>query len=86
MPEVARNRNPEVVEFEKRFAFNLGRVRIAQKMSRRKLGEIAGIADHTMEHLEKGRRATIGEAVVLAEALGVKPGELLRPIDAEVWR
>lgn len=68
------------------FADNLHALRMAQRVSRRELGERTGIPYHSIEKMETRhgttrrlrRRPTIGEAVVLAEALGVKPGELLR--------
>jgi transcriptional regulator with XRE-family HTH domain len=70
-----------------RFSDRLYDTRRERNLSRRELSEQTGIAVHSIEKMETGhgtgrvgmrRRATIGEAIVLAEALGVKPGDLLR--------
>lgn len=69
------------------FADNLHALRRVRGIPRRVLAERTGIPIHTIEKMETGhgcgrrglrRRATIGEAVVLAQALGVQPGELLK--------
>jgi transcriptional regulator with XRE-family HTH domain len=77
---------PRIDAIDDRFADNLRMIRTARKISRPVLAEKTGIPRRTIEKIETGhgcppgrrRRVTIGEAVVLAEALGVKPGELLR--------
>jgi transcriptional regulator with XRE-family HTH domain len=79
-----RSARPEVLDDV--FADNLRALRAEQKVTRRQLSERTGIPFHTIEKIETGhgcgreglrRRVSIGEAVVLAEALGVRPGELL---------
>jgi len=74
--------------FDNRFADNLFALRTVRKVTRRELAELTGIPHYTIEKIENGhgcgrkglrRAVTIGEAVVLAEALGVAPGELLKP-------
>lgn len=66
------------------FAANLRAAREDLGLSRRALGERSGLSKISIEKIEgrtcqtAWRRVSIGEAVVLAEALGVKPGELLR--------
>lgn len=70
-----------IQDLEARFAFNLGVERVRRGLSRRGLGVLAGMPHYTIERIEhqyRNRRATIGEVVVLAEALGLKPGELLK--------
>lgn len=73
--------------FDDRFADNLRAVRTVRKVSRRELAKLTGIPSHSIEKIETGhgcgrkglrRAVTIGEAVVLAEALGVAPGDLLK--------
>lgn len=66
------------------FAANLRAAREEQGISRRVLGERSGLGKISIEKIEARtcwtthRRVSIGEAIVLAEALDVKPGELLR--------
>ncbi len=73
-----------------RFADNLVALRISRRMSRTTLEARSGIPEHVITKVENLRRGagrrrpvSIGEAVVLAEALGVAPGELLRPTAGE---
>lgn len=61
-----------------RFRRNLRRARADQGVSRRILVAVSGVSDHRIRRIESGGAATIGEAVAIAEALGLKPGELLR--------
>lgn len=74
-----------IAELDDRFADNLAIIRTRLGMSRRELAERTGISVYSIESFETDRpghprrRATIGEAVVLAEALGVKPGDMLNP-------
>jgi transcriptional regulator with XRE-family HTH domain len=78
--------DPRINELDDRFADNLRAMRTKLKVSRGELALRAGIPEHSIEKVETGhgttagmrRRVTIGEAVALAEALGVKPGELLQ--------
>jgi len=83
----ASDRTVERVEaFDDRFADNLRAAREAAGLSRVDLSRLTGIPWHAIEKIEVvrshrsnlRRRVTIGEAVVLAEALGMTPGSLLR--------
>lgn len=84
-----RNITAAIATLDDLFADNLGTARHRAGLSRRDLAERTGIPAYTIENIESGRgcrdnlrrRATIGEAVVLAEALGLKPGDLLRAVD-----
>jgi transcriptional regulator with XRE-family HTH domain len=70
-----------VAEVDGRFALRLAQARLDQDLSRAELARISGVGRHVIEKIEnriQGRRASIGEVIVLAEALGMKPGELLR--------
>lgn len=89
MPSPRRNPSARTVTqveaLDERFADNLRAAREAGKVSRVELSRRTGIAWYTIEKIEtvRGRhdlrrRVTIGEAIVLAEGLGVKPGALLR--------
>lgn len=76
---------PAVEDYDDRFADNLRTARKQLGVSRMELQRRTGIAWHTIEKIESRRharalrrRVTIGEAIVLAEALGVQPGTLLR--------
>jgi len=79
-------RAPKAQVLDDRFADNLHALRVARKISRRELSARTGIPHHSIEKIETGhgcrlglrRQASIGEAVVLAAALGVRPGELLK--------
>jgi hypothetical protein len=77
-------RAPKAQVLDDRFADNLHALRVARRVSRRELSARTGIPHHSIEKIETGcrpgprRRASIGEAVVLAAALGVRPGELLK--------
>lgn len=70
--------------FDDRFSDGLKAARKSLAVSRRELGDRCGLPDYTIAQIETGyghpkrRRATIGEAIVLAEALGMKPGDLIR--------
>jgi len=73
--------------FDNRFADGMYQVRRKKGITRSQLSRITGLPVHTIEKMETGhgcgrkglrRRATIGEAIVLAEALGMTPGDLLR--------
>ena len=76
----------EVSELDNRFADNMWALRNKLGVSRRALGDITGISARVLEKIETGgtcrnglrRRVTVGEAVVIAKALGVKPGDLLK--------
>lgn len=75
-----------VAMFDNAFADNMWALRVRLGLSRRDLADITGISQRVIEKIETGgtcrnglrRRPTIGEAVVIAEALGVRPGELLK--------
>lgn len=74
-------RPPEVVDFERRFSKNLAFFRVERRMTRKTLAAETGIPDHMIEKIEdltRNRPASIGEAIVLAQALGVQPGEMLK--------
>lgn len=79
------NRNAAADLLDDRFADNLRVLRRQKRISRTALAEQTGIPVHSIEKVETGhgckpgmrRRVTVGEAVLLASALGVKPGELL---------
>jgi transcriptional regulator with XRE-family HTH domain len=68
------------------YADNLHAARKRLGISRRELAQRTGIPFPSIEKIETGhgcppgrrRRVAIGEAVVLAEALGLKPGDLLK--------
>lgn len=90
---------PAAVAIDDLFADNLFAVRREHGVSRRVLAERTGIPIYTIEKIETGqgcrqgsrRRATAGEVVVLALALGVQPGDLLKerqvaPIPALIQR
>jgi transcriptional regulator with XRE-family HTH domain len=76
-------------EFDDRFADNLIARRHELGVSRSELARRAGLPSYSIEKIETGhgcgsglrRRVTIGEAVALAEALGVQPGALLKAAD-----
>jgi transcriptional regulator with XRE-family HTH domain len=83
---VTRTRSPQPEVLDEVFADNLHALRTKQKVTRRQLAELTGIPWHSIEKIETGhgtgrrglrRRVSIGEAVVLAQALGVRPGALL---------
>lgn len=72
---------------DERFADNLHAARTRLRVTRRDLAQRTGIPMPSIEKIEvyRGRskngvrrRVSIGEAVVLAEALGLKPGDLLK--------
>lgn len=83
-----RVRAEKADQIDERFADNLMAMRNRRRMSRRTLAELTGIPIYTLDSIETGhgcragvrRRVSIGEAVLLAEALGVKPGELLKDV------
>lgn len=70
--------------YDDRFGDGLKAVRESLGLSRRELSERSGLPEYAIGQIETGygkpkrRRATVGESIVLAEALGVKPGDLLR--------
>lgn len=89
MPSPRRNPTSRTVTqveaLDDRFADNLRAARETAGISRVELSRRTGMSWQSIEKIETARgrhglrrRVTIGEAVVLAEALGVKPGELLR--------
>lgn len=70
------------------FADNLRAAREERNVTRVELSRRTGISWASIEKIETyrtpnglRRRVTIGEAMVLAHALGMKPGELLRAAD-----
>jgi transcriptional regulator with XRE-family HTH domain len=81
-----RTTSPDAEALDDAFADNLRAMRTERGMTRRELSAETGIPYHSIEKIETGagcrermrRRVSIGEAVLLAEALGVKPGELLK--------
>jgi transcriptional regulator with XRE-family HTH domain len=76
-------RDPFIVELEDRFGLNVRDLRALRDISLETLSVKTGIPAYALAQIE-GRRArgvraaTIGEAVVIAEALGVRAGHLLR--------
>lgn len=87
MSDAQRAAPPAVQNMESVFADNLFDLRRARKISRRQLEEATGISARVIEKIETGaggwqslrRPASIGEAVILAFALGVQPAQLLAP-------
>lgn len=81
-------KRPErIAALDERFADNLYATRVKLRITRRELAERTGIPMTSIEKIEVDRshsiqgvrrRVTIGEAVALAEALGLKPGDLLK--------
>lgn len=73
-------------EFDDRFAANLTAARKRAGLTRDQLGDRAGMSVHQVRSIEQPspgnarRRVSIGEAVILAAALGMQPGELLRRV------
>jgi transcriptional regulator with XRE-family HTH domain len=75
------------------FANQLRLCREIQGVSRRELSIRSGIPYHVIEKIETGhgngvnpirRRASVGEAIVLAESLGLTPGDLLKAPSTEM--
>ena len=74
-----RRTEPKVI-----FAENLRRIRIATGLSQETLADRAGLHRTYVSSIERGRRnVSLTNIFLLAEALGVEPGDLLRPIDGE---
>lgn len=75
----------QAVEFDDRFSSNLRALRRSLELSQQDLADRAGMGVESIALIEVARRGanrrtvTIGEAVVLAQALGVQPAELLKP-------
>lgn len=90
MSDAQRIAPPAVLNLEATFADNLFDLRRRKGMSRRELQEATGISARVIEKIETGaggwqslrRPTSIGEAVVLAFALGVQPAQLLEPRSA----
>lgn len=84
---LARQAPERVTAIDDLFADNLRAVRTQLGITRRELAKRSGINERTIEKIETGsgssqnvrRWASIGEAVVLAVALGIQPAELLKP-------
>jgi transcriptional regulator with XRE-family HTH domain len=55
----------------------LEELRKARRLSRRRLGELAGISARTIEYAEAGRDIKVSTAAALASALGVTLNELV---------
>lgn len=78
----------EVSDLDNRFADNMWARRNKLGVSRRALSDVTGISARVLEKIETGgtcrnglrRRVTVGEAVVIARALGVKPADLLKAV------
>lgn len=73
----------KVLFFDARFADGLRFRRVELGLSRRELEERTGIAARSIEKIERPvnghrRPVTIGEAIVLAEALDIQPAALLK--------
>jgi DNA-binding XRE family transcriptional regulator len=70
--------------FDDLFNDGMRKVREKRGLSRRQLGERVGMPEYTIGQIETGygkprrRSATVGEAIVLAEALEAKVGDLIR--------
>lgn len=78
---------PPIANLDDRFAVSLHNLRRTKRMSRPELAARTGMSAAAIERIETGngyptgrRRVSIGEAVVLAEALGATPGDLLRGV------
>ena len=66
-------KNPRVVEFGR----NIRRIRKERQLSQEGLAAVAGIDRGYMGHVERGEKnITIVNVFRIADALGVKPGEL----------
>lgn len=81
-----RNVPSRIAALDDLFADNFHGLRVEKKLSRREMAELTGIPERTLMRIETGqgtrgerrRRVSIGEALTLAEALDVKPGDLLK--------
>jgi len=87
MGGVQYERPERTAAIDKLFADNLYAARRKSGVSRRELSRRTGIPHLSIDKIETGhgsgqkglrRKVSIGEAVVLAEALGLKPGDLLK--------
>lgn len=86
-------RSTRVAALDELFADNLYAARRKLRIPRRELADLTGIPASSIEKIETGhrmgggpgkrRKVAIGEAIVLAEALGLKPGDLLRAREAD---
>jgi transcriptional regulator with XRE-family HTH domain len=81
---MTRNIGTKAQVFDSLFNDGMRKMREKRGLSRRELGELAGMPEYTIGQIETGygkprrRSVTVGEAIVLAEALEAKVGDLIR--------
>lgn len=87
MGGIQYQRPDRIATLDDLFADNLAAARARLGISRRVLAQRTGIPQRSIEKIETDRgcgraglrrKVAIGEAIVLAEALGLKPGDLLK--------